>query len=1629
MSSADYIANAFVRVLPDSTGFRGVLSKQVRDAVTAVPVSARSVLIAPSTVGFQAAVRKQVRAAIVASGTHTVPVSPTLGPFRADFAAELRKTPIQIPVVPDMAPFLSQLRAQVAAANKGLQVIIPVVTGDISQAKALENVTRSAISTTTFLQKVEDNRAKSRVRVNAALVDGVKAETALKSATSGLKLLQTDLQRVEEALAVARQKKNTAAVQSLTIVKKQLESDIQFVSTLQKQLTATVELERQSKKKVATTIAATAATKALTQEERELLSVETTLSGIQKSRVAAAAGLNQALNADIPLRQKLVELDQAAVPLRASLIETERALGTAVARTSTTLTARLKSVQSNLQSEIALNLRQRASLITRAAETEVIGVNIKSLTSLADVKKVETALTRLQTAAQEHENIARRAGVVSVAEQLAALRGELTARAELLAAQRAGIREQARQVSQQKLLARGAGATGLSLLGVRGATLAASGAFLAGAAAVASFAKAIKTATGLEQELNVFAETAGATSAQLQTAADEARRLGADITLPAVNAADAAQAFTSLAKAGLDVENSLSGARGVLQLATAANIENAEATQLVASGLNAFGLAGEDATRVADLLTGAANEAQGSISDMGVALQQSAAVARLAGISLEDTVAFLTLLARNGLRGSDAGTSLRTALTRLIRPTDKAAEAINKLGINIRDASGNIRADVFDQFTEALSGVSRAQQDATLALIFGQDALRAAAILGREGAVGLDAVREATQQSGLAAELAGARTKGFGGQVEALKNTIETTGAVIGASLLPPLGGIVEALERGVSGLGESQQAAAAFGGALQGTIGAVRGFSTVVGELAQLGGTVLAPLISTLATVAEAFGNLGTQAQAGLVGGFLAFRVIQRVDWLLLATRVSVVGDSIRAVAVEMKTAAASANGFAAAMLRLRAAFIAFARSPAGIALAVAAAVAGLLYFVTRTSDAERATRSFKEANDDLVLSLEAVNTALRGVQDARTAVETGEIDLQRAIFAQRDAQNALGASRAAPGSGERVRLQTELRAATLAREEAEQRLAEALRQVSVAEDEADQARRNNLDALREQRNSLLDVIGITEKMVDAFGNEARGRRQIISVLQTQARENQRENTEESRRLAQRQLLLARFIAQTEDIPSQKQIDIILQSGNAEAAARRLAETLGIEGDRAQKLFVERLLNGLYLLPPKVSEQLKAVGDAGRRVVEDVGTDLSERFNDAFVRGVSNLGGRVASELQTTLGPLSLPTQIIVAEAQGAGDAQLLRLLQAQRARQQAFLNRVLNDPELRSRKDLVQKAASNLESTNNQIQAILDRQASDAEQHRQDVIKARNEADQAILDSIGAREQALQNNLVRAEGTKALRDDLRAQIAIRNFWRNIIKNQIQTIKDAQTRAAALRDAQGNLLRAQQEVKETREAMREAIRDQQSEVREALELNIEFLNITENVSGEIRARQRLIRHLRRMQKEVRKGSNEWRQLRNDIAREQAAIKELKEQTQDRNREFKEMAFAFLTTQQGFAATVMSNLLGAPAVSGAVGGTSQPGRTGFPGERSNIRQFPGAEGFGGGLGEALIRQQLQDKAGAAAADGRGVSAGQAATIVQTLRQIASILLDIRSGGKHKGSRKRQEQAGAGMDTM
>ncbi len=279
-----------------------------------------------------------------------------------------------------------------------------------------------------------------------------------------------------------------------------------------------------------------------------------------------------------------------------------------------------------------------------------------------------------------------------------------------------------------------------------------------------------------EKGMNILGATTNATAEQMGELGELAKELGADLSLPGTSAVDASQAMTELGRAGLSLGDIMDSTRGVLQLSAAGQLDNAEAARITANALNAFGLAGSEATRVADLLAAGANASTADVKQMADALQMSAAVAASAEIPIEDLTTMIAEMANQGIQGSDAGTSLKQMILSLQAPTNKASEQMQRLGITIYDARGNMlpMRDIVNNFSSALSGMTQEQRNAALATIFGSDAVRAANIVLIEGADAWDEMKDAVTEEGAAAKLAAAAMEGLPGALENLKSASET---------------------------------------------------------------------------------------------------------------------------------------------------------------------------------------------------------------------------------------------------------------------------------------------------------------------------------------------------------------------------------------------------------------------------------------------------------------------------------------------------------------------------------------------------------------------------------------------------------------------------------------------------------------------------------------------------------------------------------------------------------------------------------------------------------------------------------------------------------------------------------------
>lgn len=283
----------------------------------------------------------------------------------------------------------------------------------------------------------------------------------------------------------------------------------------------------------------------------------------------------------------------------------------------------------------------------------------------------------------------------------------------------------------------------------------------------------LRAAAGFEESMNLIQTVGGATAEQMQNVQQQALQLGKDTSF---SAGEAAEGFLELTKAGFGIESSMSAIGGVLDLAAAGSLSVASAAEIASNAINAFGLPASDATRIADLLAAGANASSVEVTDLSDSLKMSGSVMSSYGQSLDDTVTALGLLGNAGLKGSDAGTSLKQMFISLAAPTDKARKLMSGLGINIYDAQGAMLPfeEILYEIQDGFQGMTEEQRNAAAATLFGSDAVRAANILLRSGADGWNEMSRAVRKGGAASEVAASRQKGFNGAMEYFKGTMES---------------------------------------------------------------------------------------------------------------------------------------------------------------------------------------------------------------------------------------------------------------------------------------------------------------------------------------------------------------------------------------------------------------------------------------------------------------------------------------------------------------------------------------------------------------------------------------------------------------------------------------------------------------------------------------------------------------------------------------------------------------------------------------------------------------------------------------------------------------------------------------
>jgi TP901 family phage tail tape measure protein len=323
---------------------------------------------------------------------------------------------------------------------------------------------------------------------------------------------------------------------------------------------------------------------------------------------------------------------------------------------------------------------------------------------------------------------------------------------------------------------------------------------IAGTIIAGGLAVAVKSAASFEKGLSAIQAVSGSTAGEMEKVRAKALQIGKDTKF---GASDAASAMEELAKAGVSTSDILNGAAdATVALAAAGEVDLPFAAGIASNAMNQFGLAAADLPKVADIIAGAANASAIDVKEFGYSLSQVGAVAKLAGLSFNDTAVAIAEMGNAGIKGSDAGTSLKTMLMRLQPQTDKQKSLMEDLGLVTKDGTnkfydqeGRLKSlrDIQAILGNSLKGMTKEQQQATLSTLFGSDAIRGAAILAGQGAAGYDKMNTAIGKT-KAADVAATRMNNLAGSFEQLKGSAETMAIQLGTVLLPTIRKIVDSV-------------------------------------------------------------------------------------------------------------------------------------------------------------------------------------------------------------------------------------------------------------------------------------------------------------------------------------------------------------------------------------------------------------------------------------------------------------------------------------------------------------------------------------------------------------------------------------------------------------------------------------------------------------------------------------------------------------------------------------------------------------------------------------------------------------------------------------------------------------------
>ena len=324
------------------------------------------------------------------------------------------------------------------------------------------------------------------------------------------------------------------------------------------------------------------------------------------------------------------------------------------------------------------------------------------------------------------------------------------------------------------------------------ANLATAGIAVAAGAVKDFCSEVVEIGQTFETSMSKVSALSGATGDDLATLGATARELGASTTFSASQAADA---LGYMALAGWDTEQMLAGVGSVLTLAQAGEMELAAASDLVTDYLSAFNMEASETARMVDVLAYAQANANTTVEGLGMAFKNCAANANAAGMDVETTSAAISMMANQGLKGSEAGTALNAVLRDMTAKMEDGAIAIGEQSVAVMDAEGNYRdfTDILADVQAATNGMGDAEKAAALQSTFTADSIKGLNLMLNAGADEMVGFRDELYGcAGAAEETAATMTDNLGGDLAAMNSAFEELSLKIYDGMQEPLRSAVQ---------------------------------------------------------------------------------------------------------------------------------------------------------------------------------------------------------------------------------------------------------------------------------------------------------------------------------------------------------------------------------------------------------------------------------------------------------------------------------------------------------------------------------------------------------------------------------------------------------------------------------------------------------------------------------------------------------------------------------------------------------------------------------------------------------------------------------------------------------------------